>query len=92
MDITTIIFLSKQIQYEPSIGYNACGWFVIVVDDRIIFSDCPVISILSLKMWKQKVNKTRNNPNMVFVIVSVAEVEPDTNSVSHGALHGLIIE
>lgn len=29
---------------------------------------------------------------MLLVILSVAEVEPDTNSVSHGALHGLIIQ
>lgn len=34
---------------------------------------------------------TKNHP-LVLVILSVTEVEPDTNSVSHGALGGLIIE
>lgn len=37
-------------------------------------------------------NNTKNHLNMVLVILSDAEVEPDTNSVSHGALRGLIIE
>lgn len=37
-------------------------------------------------------NNTKNHLNIVLVILSGAEVEPDTNSVSHGALHCLIIE
>lgn len=37
-------------------------------------------------------NNTKNHLNMVLMILSDAEVEPDTNSVSHGAFRGLIIE
>lgn len=37
-------------------------------------------------------NNTKNHLNMVLVILSDSEVEPDTNSASHGALRGLIIE